>query len=335
MVGALLLFGNALTTSPSLPVLYAVPAVTAGLAAVQGAALDAAVPRLVPSPSLSAASALLSSASKIGAISGPLLGALLYVVAGPAPAYAMDAGTYVVSFVLLLGLPVVRPLPSLRSESVMASLREGWSYVRSRSDIRGSYLVDLAAMGLASPAVLLPFLAGALDAGNLTGLLFAAEAIGALVMVAVSGWTGAVQRVGTGVVLAGGGYAVAIPLLGPAQNLRVAVLLLAAAGAFDLLSVVFRDTLWNLCVPDHLRRRVAGIEAVSYGLGAPGGALLLGLLASLTTPRVALGLGGFSATLVIGVVAATCRPLVHFRRGQEFLDPASPSSVAACRGAGR
>lgn len=93
MAGALLLAGNALADSPSLVVLYAVPAVTIGLTAIQGAALDAAVPRLVPIGDISAASALLSSASKIGGIGGPVLGATMYLGWGPAPAYALDAGT--------------------------------------------------------------------------------------------------------------------------------------------------------------------------------------------------------------------------------------------------
>jgi hypothetical protein len=60
------------------------------------------------------------------------------------------------------------------------------------------------------------------------------------------------------------------------------VALLAAGGAADCLSSIFRDTLWNSTIPDRLRGRVAGIEVVSYALGAPMAGVILGTLSRFT-----------------------------------------------------
>jgi hypothetical protein len=71
--------------------------------------------------------------------------------------------------------------------------------------------------------------------------------------------------------------------------------------------------MWNLSVPDYVRGRVAGVESVSYGLGGPLGALLLGLLAQATSPRTAAAVGGLSCALALGAVAATLPALTRYK----------------------
>jgi MFS family permease len=307
-----LLAGNTLLNRPALAVLYVVPVAVTALATVQGAALDAMIPRVVPAEELTAASRWLSSASNLGAIGGPLLGAILFTASGPGWAYGLDAASYLLSALLLAGLPAM-PATARATDSVLRSLAAGLRYVGSRTDLVGSYLADLAAMTFASPQVLLPFLALQLRAGSGAGTLFAAEAAGALAMALLSGWTRRVSRVGIAILLAALGYGLAVCLLAVAPSLPVAIAVLTVAGACDLLSVVFRDTMWNVSVPDHVRGRVAGVESVSYGLGAPLGALLLGLLASATDPRIAAAVGGLSCALALGVIAITLPALTRYK----------------------
>jgi MFS family permease len=307
-----LLVGNTLLSKAALAVLYVVPVAVVALATVHGAALDAVVPRVIPAEELTAASRWLSSSSRLGAIAGPLIGAVLFTTSGPGWAYGLDAASYLLSALLLAGLPAV-PAAAQATGSILRSLAGGLRYVGSRTDLVGSYLADLAAMALASPQVLLPFLAVQRAAGGGTGALFAAEAVGALAMALLSGWTRRVSRIGLGVLLAPLGYGLAVCLLAAASSLPVTMAVLMVAGACDLLSVVFRDTMWNLSVPDHVRGRVAGVESVSYGLGAPLGALLLGLLASATSPRTAAAVGGLSCALALGTIAVTLPALTRFK----------------------
>ena len=56
---------------------------------------------------------------------------------------------------------------------------------------------------------------------------------------------------------------------------------LVAAGAADMISGIFRETLWNQTIPDEFRGRLAGVELLSYGIGPPAGQLRSGVVASL------------------------------------------------------
>ena len=75
---------------------------------------------------------------------------------------------------------------------------------------------------------------------------------------------------------------------------------LAVAGAADTLSGIFRQTVWNQTIPDHLRGRLAGIEQVSYSTGPLLGNVESGAAASLVGVRGSIVTGG--ALCVAGVV---------------------------------
>ena len=54
---------------------------------------------------------------------------------------------------------------------------------------------------------------------------------------------------------------------GFASSLPLAVLGLVVAGGADMVSGLFRTTMWNQSIPDSLRGRLAGIEMLSYSSG--------------------------------------------------------------------
>ena len=60
---------------------------------------------------------------------------------------------------------------------------------------------------------------------------------------------------------------------------------LALAGAADMISGIFRSTIWNQTIPDEMRGRLAGIEMLSYSIGPLGGQARSGLVAD--RPRCA------------------------------------------------
>jgi MFS family permease len=178
-VTAALLTANALAPRPLLWPLYASAAVEAALAALQRPALNAAVPRLLRAEHLAAGSALLSVGTNAAAIAGPAIGGLLASSPGPAAAYGLHAASFCVSVVLLLRLrPLPRPAAGKSSaadgEATLGEvgIRAGLRYARRRQDLLGSYFADMAAMLLAYPASLFPFLAAGLHASWATGLMF-------------------------------------------------------------------------------------------------------------------------------------------------------------------
>lgn len=150
--------------------------------------------------------------------------------------------------------------------------------------------------------------------------MFAAPPVGALGASALSGWTGRVHRHGRAIALAAAGWGLAITAFGLAPDIGIALACLLAAGAADMLSGIFRDTLWNQTIPDQLRGRLAGAELLSYSIGPSAGQIRAGAVAAVTSTRFSLWSGGVACMGAVGVV---CLALPGF--------PAYSSRAAASR----
>ena len=168
----------------------------------------------------------------------------------------------------------------------LRSIRAGLRYAVGRQELLGTYLVDINAMLFAMPQALYPFLAGKLGGPAVLGLLYAAPSVGSLLATLTSGWTGRVHRHGLAVTLAAAGWGLAIVGVGLADSLWLVLLCLLLAGAADMVSGLFRMTMWNQTIPDRLRGRLAGIEMLSYSTGPLLGNVRAGLAAR------SMGIGG-------------------------------------------
>ncbi|NJP51470.1 MFS transporter [Streptomyces sp. SBST2-5] len=297
---------NVLLPSPAVWALYVVAALSSALSSVQRPALDALTPRIVRHELLPAAAALNSLRWQVGAVAGPALAGLVVAFAGLAWAYAIDLATFAVSVVLGLGL---RPSPASHAakKPSWAAIAEGARYAWSRKELLGTYAIDLAAMCLAMPLAVLPFLADELGAEWSLGLMYAAIPAGSLLVSLTSGWTSRVHRHGRLVVLAAAGWGLAIVAAGVAGNVWLVLLCLTVGGAFDMVSGIFRSAMWNQTIPDELRGRLAGIELLSYAVGPRLGQVRVGGMAAWLGVRTSVWSGGL---LCAGAVAllALCLP---------------------------
>src|SRR5207245_10050672 len=126
---------------------------------------------------------------------------------------------------------------------------------------------------------------------------------GALVGALLTGWVGAVRRQGLAVVGAGLGWGVAIIAFGLVRWLPLALALLALAGAADVVSAVFRNTILQLSVPDALRGRLSGIHIAVVTGGPRLGDMEAGSVAALAGPRLAVVSGGLAAVAGVALIA--------------------------------
>lgn len=311
-----LLLGNALLSRPLVWPLYVLAAVVMALASVQRPSIDATVPRTVQREQLTAAAGLLGASSNSSMILGATLGGVLAAAVSPWTVYAADAVSFVASASCLLAISpaATTRIDAERSQrSGSGSIGEGLRYVAGRQELIGSYLVDLAAMFLASATALLPFVASDLHARWALGLMYAATSIGALIAAALGGWASRVRRYGRAIAASGCAWGIAMIGLGFSHTLALALLALIVGGAADMYSGIFRDSLWNRTIPDQLRGRVAGIELLSYGLGPSGGQLRAGAVASLTTVRAAIWSGGVLGAAAIGAIYLALPGFAHFK----------------------
>jgi MFS family permease len=244
-----------------------------------------------------------------GLLVGPTIGGILLARFGAPWCYAADVAGLLVATGMYAAMSAY-PHREATTPPSFAGIAAGIRYAASRRDLLGTYLVDIAAMFLAIPVVLFPaFAADVFEKPELLGPLYTAETVGALLATATSGWAGRVSRHGRAIVVAAALYGLFIGLVGLAPSIGAAMVLLACAGAADMISALFRSTVWNQTIPESMRGRLAGIEMLSYSVGPLGGQVRAGLVADAWSVRGSIASGGFAC--VVGVVA-TAAALPHF-----------------------
>jgi MFS family permease len=313
---AVLLLVNASLPHPAVWPIFALVAVMMAIASLQRPSLDASVPRLIAKDDLTAASAIMSMSQNANFILGSALGGVLAVTPGPWLVYAIEAAGYAVSFCFLWALPPLPATAPADPERRTPALREivaGLRYAIGRRDLLGSYLADLAAMIFAYPNALFPFIAADLHAPWSAGLMFAAPSAGALAVTAMSGWMTRIRRHGLAIALAAAGYGLAIIGFGLSPDLYLAIACLIAAGVADMISGIFRETLWNQTIPDELRGRLAGVELLSYGIGPSLGQVRSGAMAGLAGARFSIVSGGVACTGTLALICALLPGFVRYK----------------------
>jgi MFS family permease len=293
------LAANAFAPDPQVWLIYVLGGLLAAAGAMQRPSKEALEPRTVRHDQIVAANALSSFGVQVGLLTGPAVGGLLVAYVGIGWCFVVDVTGLLVATGLFLAM---RSYPHV-GETTPPSLQgigEGIRYAVRRRDLLGTYLVDIAAMLMAMPVVLFPALVeDVFSRPELLGVLYSAETVGAMLATATSGWTKHVHHHGRAVVLAALGYGAAIALMGVAPNLWAAAGFLVLAGGADMISGVFRSTIWNQTIPDAMRGRLAGIEMLSYSIGPLGGQARAGLVADAWTVRGSIASGGLACVVAV------------------------------------
>jgi len=297
------LFINSRAAEPNLLLIYIVIGCFAAVSGLQSPSMDAILPRLVSHDDLPAAAALMSVRRQAGVILGPTIGGILIATFSISTGYAVDVITFVISILFLTRLKNIPPLHNAQKPSIKG-LWEGIRYASSRQDLMGTYLIDLAAMFFATPIALFPFWADQLGVPWALGFLYAAGTVGALVVTLTSGWTSRYRFHGKAIIYAAIAWGVSIALAGATNVLWIVLFFLAAAGAADMVSVLFRSTIWNQTIPDNLRGRLAGIELLSYSIGPLAGQLRAASMAAVTSLSFSVTSGGIICVIAVLLLAS-------------------------------
>ena len=297
-----LLLANSMLWEPKVWVIYIAAGLFAVVDGLQRPSADAMLPRLVGHQDLPAATALMSLRWQLGLIVGPTVGGIIFSTFSISAGFAVDMATYVVALVFLAR---VRSMPSSKEakKPSLAALLDGVKYAFSRQDLIGTYIIDLAAMTLAMPMALYPFWADQLNAPWALGMFYSAITVGSVLVTVTSGWTTRYRFHGRAVILAAIGWGLAIAVAGLSTSLVLVLLFLTIAGAFDMISALFRANMWNQTIPDHFRGRLAGIELLSYSVGPLAGQLRAATIASATSLSFSVTSGGILCAIVVAFLA--------------------------------
>lgn len=316
---------NASLSEPQLWPLYALTALAAGFSGFDRPARNAAIPNVVERSALPAAYALWQFQLQVGLTAGPAVAGLLLGRFGLATVYWIDVATFSAAF---LAVARMRPLPPEGggTRASAASVAEGFRFLRGRRLLTAVFVIDLDAMVLGMPRALFPALGTGLYGGGprTVGLLYAAAGAGALAGSTLTGWVAAVRRQGVAVLVAVAVWGLAVAGFGLSSWLPLGLFLLAVAGAADVVSAVFRNTILQLNVPDALRGRLSSAHIAVVTGGPRLGDAEAGAVAALAGPRFSVVSGGLACLLGVLVVARLFPELARYRAAEADAAPAPP-----------
>lgn len=265
---------------------------------------------IVPDEHRSQANALTTLTLNVGSVAAPLAGAAIYATVGFDVIVAIDAMTYVVSFLLLLGVrdprrDTAKLMPAVRPVQLLArtgrDIRAGVSLVRRDAYTRRAILAQLP-WGIANSFFMVaavPWIHGSLGLPT--------EAFGA--MIALFGCAGIVAsiviaRVGTHIapqrLIAAGAIVSMIAAAGfiGGPPLWIVVPCLLMFGVANVMSSVGALTLQQRRFGSREQGRVASLDMVMFTASALVGYAVAGVLVSLVEPWLVMS--SFGAGLLAG-----------------------------------
>ncbi len=321
---AILIFADALTIWQ----LVAIEVCFGAAEAFFRPAYSGLVPQTVPEELIQEANAANGFTQTLAEFAGPALATVLVLTLGTGAAFAIDAGTFVVSAGLLaLVRPRRRGEPRART-SLPGELRDGWREVRSRAWVWVTIAVFAVhlVLGFAPYVVLGPtvaadrygdpalwgWVAAAIGLGTAAGALTALRWRPRLPL-----RTGILLTVPFGLVLLA--FALGAPL---AVVLPCAVL----AGVGLALFGVWWETALAQRIPPQALSRVASYDWMGSFALLPPGLVLIGILADHLGATTVMGAAGAAASLLV-LLALLPRETRRLERRSGAAEPALHSGV--------
>ncbi|PDT17170.1 MFS transporter [Rhizobium sp. J15] len=285
-------------------------------------AVQSLAPNLVPEHALSNAIAWNSSSWQLAAITGPVLGGLLYGISATT-AYTVAVVFSILGAALLYMIPKPEQKTTGEAKS-WAMILGGFSFIRAEKVVFGAISLDLFAVLLGGATALMPIFArDILTLGPWgLGLLRAAPGLGAIVMAVFLAAYPLKHRAGLYMFIGVALFGVGTIIFGVSTNTEVSIAALALMGAADMISVYVRESLIALWTPDHLRGRVNAVNMVFVGASNELGEFRAGTMASIFGAVPAVVIGGIG-TLVVAAIWASSFPKL---RRIDTLDAPSASA---------
>lgn len=258
-------------------------------------------PTLVPGTMISRAVAAWTSANQIAVICGPALGGLIYTIS-PMLVSAICLVFFIASITLVTFVRSKSP-PEKREPPTFASVLAGFEFIRTRSRLLGVITLDLFVVLLGGVTALLPIFArDILAAGPIgLGLLRSAPAMGALITSIVLSHYPVERHIGRKMFSVVAIYGVATIAFALSRSFPLSLLVLAALGASDALSVVIRFSLVQIETPNDKRGRVSAINYLFVGSSNTLGEFESGTVAAWLGAVPSVLIGGIGSLLIAAI----------------------------------
>ncbi len=289
-------------------------------------ARSALLPLLVPRADFENAIKWRSTLGQISEVVGPALGGFILAWWLPAT-YLFSALTTLVFAGVLLTLRL-KAQERTAPGRMFRQIGEGLRFVWSRKVLLGAISLDLFAVLLGGSVYLLPIFvrdiidvaAVGLSPEQALGWLRSAPALGAVLMAVTLAHRPPLRRAGRTMLWAFAGFGAATVVFGLSTAFWLSAAMLVLTGAFDMVSVVVRNTLIQLMTPDDKRGRVSAVSSVFISSSNELGGFESGAVAALFGPVVSVVSGGVGTILIVLAWAGLFPPLRRVGR-MDAVDP--------------
>ena len=264
------------------------------------------------------ASSWISSAWLSCSVIGPAMVGFSYDAFGAPKTYTILAALFAVSWG---ATAIIKPKPQPpvpHGESIFKSISIGLKFVFGEQRLVAPMAMDLFAVLFGGCIALLPiFATDILHVGAKgLGIMNAAPALGALIMMLVSTHYPPGKHAGRDLIFCVAAFGVCIIIFAFSKNFILSVAMLFLSGIFYGVSMVIRRSIIRLLSPDHLRGRVSSVGWIFIGASNELGAFESGVVAHLIGVIPCVWVGG-TVTLLVVFVTALCAPKLR----QLNLDP--------------
>jgi MFS family permease len=272
------------------------------------------LPRTVPDAEIQPAQALTNMTNNVAELAGPALATVLVLGVGAGWAFALDAGTFVVSALLLCRVRAGgAPPAAIERRTLLGELAEGFGHVRSRPWLWVTVAVFALAvpLGYAPLFVLGPTVAeDSYDSAALFGIVTTLLGVGAVAGALVGlRWRPRHPMRAAFLVIAG--WPALLVVFGAAAPVAAVVLLAVGTG----LGFALFDVWWNTAmaerIPAYALSRVSSYDWMGSLVLLPVGFLVAGPLAEATSAQAVMVGGGVltAAVLALGLIPRETRML--------------------------
>ncbi len=287
--------------------IYAVIVVCGGARSFLLPARNALGADLVPRPLYPSAVAWRTGIWQVAAVTGPAMGGLLYAWVGATSSYGIGAALMAIALFTVARIEAPPRPPVGRAEPLGQSVRAGLAFIFARPIFLGALTLDLLAVLFGGAVAILPLFADQILHVGPQGLgaLRAAPAVGAVLMSGLLALRPPPRRAGRLFLSAVALFGVFTIGFALSRWFWLSMMLLAASGAADMLSVYFRGTLIQVLAPSGMLGRISAVNQIFIGSSNEIGAFESGVAAKL--------LGTVSSVVVGGVITVVVTLLTGWR----------------------
>lgn len=296
-------------------ILYFINSALIAIYSVDAPARSAFVPKLVSREHYGNAVSLNVMGYNVSTLAGPAIAGFVIAYWGVGSVYALNAISFLFLFTALIRIRAAGTVEGSPTKASFAAIGEGLAFVRGKTIIWSTMLLDFFSTLFAEATILLPvFAKDILHVGpELLGFLYAAPFVGATIMSLIASWMGKVLHRGSILLISIVFYALGTIVFGLSTNYALSLGALVVVGAGDGMSAIIRNIIRQLSTPDHIRARMMSINMIFFTGGPRLGEVEAGLVAGLFGAPASVILGGIGTLLVVAIMAATIPALRKYK----------------------